>query len=683
MFKFFVAFVLLWLFIRDAYPKVDSLLINRLDSLIHKAEAYNQNMPDSALPLFQHAVALLESALENEDDSANRSFYWEKLAYAVTRKGVELYNTGDYASSLSCFLSALSVYEKLDQPDRIGYLQISLGRTYRNYGPENFPKSINAFCMADSLFSISGNIKGKAAAARELGWLFTDNININTYNPDTALYFFYKSSQLLKNTNFEHEMAKTNTGISWVLGVLGRYDEALRTAKMVLAFYEKNEMPGGMGDILYTIGELYAKKEKYQLSLIYLGRALKYANQGGNTDMENNILEVMSTTCYKMGDFKNAYDYFRLSVEKKFQMLDHEKINTIEELKTKYETEKKESEIFNLNQQKKLQLAVIYILGAGFLIIAILFITALRLYRGKKVANLLLSQQNAEIIQQKEEITTQRDEIEAQRDLVMKQKQQIETIHQALTSNIEYARQIQNTLLPDSSLLNQYFKEHFILFKPRDGVSGDFYWAARLSEETIAFCVADCTGHGVTGALMSMLGISFLNDMITNKEACNPASFLATLRDKIIQALQQKGIRGEHKDGLDIALCMLNTRTLQLQFSGAMNPCWIFSQLNGTAFIELKPNLMPVAIHHHMQPFKMQEIQLQPGDKVYLFTDGYTDQPGGEWNKKIQMKHFRELLIASIHLTMGEQKQQLENYFENWKGTNPQIDDVTILGIKI
>jgi serine phosphatase RsbU (regulator of sigma subunit) len=216
----------------------------------------------------------------------------------------------------------------------------------------------------------------------------------------------------------------------------------------------------------------------------------------------------------------------------------------------------------------------------------------------------------------------------------------------------------------------------------------------------LIFCVADCTGHGVPGAFMSMLGVSFLNEIVHKEHVTSAAEVLNHLRDSIIAALKQRGESSEQKDGMDMGLCVINTETRQMQFAGGYNPCWVIPNAEhpnerlldpkpdqeaaeGLPVIQLKPDKMPIAIHKHMEPYTNHLLQLFPGDQIYLMSDGFQDQFGGEHSKKFMVKNLRELVVANANLPMEQQRKALERALEDWKGRMEQVDDVTILGIRI
>lgn len=287
--------------------------------------------------------------------------------------------------------------------------------------------------------------------------------------------------------------------------------------------------------------------------------------------------------------------------------------------------------------------------------------------------------QKNEIEEKNEELNQLIEEISTQRDNILEQKELIENIHKELSQSIDYAKHIQTSILPKHEILKKHIDDFFVLFKPKDKVSGDFYWWTNIEGHTI-ITAADCTGHGVPGAFMSMLGISFLREIIIKEYVIHPAVILRKLRKEIINALKQTGVTGEQKDGMDMALISINNETKVLQFAGAHNPLYIYRD---NELIEIKGDKMPIAIHIKMEKFKMHEIKLQKGDQLYLFSDGYPDQFGGPKGKKFKYKPFKELLKSNLDKPMNKQMELLDKHFEEWKGMQEQIDDVIVIGLKI
>ncbi len=377
--------------------------------------------------------------------------------------------------------------------------------------------------------------------------------------------------------------------------------------------------------------------------------------------------------------------------------------------KQKTQIQKQKGELKQSYQIIKLQKYInIFIIIVLFLIL-LLAVFIYRNYRNKKKANKILELQNTEITKQKnliqeqneelnqlvEEVTSQKDEIEAQRDLVQNQKNKIEEIYDELTQSIDYAMRIQHSVLPDEETLKIVTTDYFVLFLPKDKVSGDFYWWKTIGDKTY-LAVADCTGHGVPGAFMSMLGSTFLNFIINEHSNLKSGEILNILRQKTIETLKQTGKLGEQKDGMDISFIIINHKSNKIQFSGAYNPLYIIANKeitdienaepiiqNSKFFYEIKPDKMPIAIYDKMQEFSTHKIKLNKGDQLYLFSDGYADQFGGEYRKKFKYKPFKELLLNNSNNTFEEQKINLANNFNIWRNNGEQIDDITVVGIKI
>lgn len=303
-----------------------------------------------------------------------------------------------------------------------------------------------------------------------------------------------------------------------------------------------------------------------------------------------------------------------------------------------------------------------------FFIVALLLAGAIAyyIYRGykiKKEANLILEEKNATI-------SRQRDEVEMQRDQIAYQKKHI-------TDSIMYAKRIQTALLPSIELFSDRF-EHFVLYKPLDIVSGDFYWVASKGSKHIII-VADCTGHGVPGAFMSVLGVTMLNDLINVREIHESDKIIESLRNEVIRTLKQSVSDDNVKDGLDMAVCVIDFSSDTLQFSGANSPLMLIRE---NELIQYRGDKMPVSIHYRMQPFSKHVISLQKGDCLYMFTDGYCDQFGGPDQKKFMSARLKEKLVEISPLPMIVQGEKLNATFEEWRGDNPQVDDVAMVGIR-
>ncbi|MBE0675062.1 MAG: DUF4154 domain-containing protein, partial [Bacteroidales bacterium] len=328
--------------------------------------------------------------------------------------------------------------------------------------------------------------------------------------------------------------------------------------------------------------------------------------------------------------------------------------------------DKIKTQLATLEKQKLILYFVLFVL----LLFVFLAWNIYRNYRIKKEANLRLEEKNRTISAQKDEIEKQRDVAAMQRDQIAYQKKHI-------TDSIVYAKRIQTALLPSLELFSEDL-DHFVLYKPLDIVSGDFYWVSRKGNLQIIIA-ADCTGHGVPGAFMSMLGVTMLNELILAKNIVMPDQILNSLRAEIMKALKQSEEEDRVKDGMDMAVCVIDFTTSKLYFAGANNPLYL---IRGKELIHYRPDKMPVAIHYRMGDFTMQTIDLQKGDCFYIFSDGYADQFGGPDQRKFMTGQLKEALLSMSELPMIRQGEKLSELFVQWQGDNPQVDDVTLIGVR-
>jgi len=397
------------------------------------------------------------------------------------------------------------------------------------------------------------------------------------------------------------------------------------------------------------------------------------------------------------------------------QLLEQEKSITDLRLEQEMRIKKEqEREIILLEKQKQLdqleltrqknakKVLIVFIVLGIFIILLIIgsLISSkkkrLRLSRQKKE----IEQKNMDLEDKNEEISAQRDEIEAQRDLVFSQKNEIEQYNQEVMNSIEYAKKIQSSTLPDLTSLNTTLSDFFVFFRPKDIVSGDFYWTVKV-ENTTVLTVSDCTGHGVPGAFMSMLGMSLLKEIVQKEYITMPGVILQRLRKGIITALSQKGLSGEQRDGMDMALVSIHHNPRIIRYSGAYNSLYlvrrkgraepgikelvVFDETfdNDYVLYEIRADKMPIAHYIHMDKFATHEIEILEGDIFYLFTDGYADQFGGPKGKKFKYKPFKRLLLQHAHLPMNEQERILNDTLIKWMRNIEQVDDICVMGLKM
>jgi len=296
----------------------------------------------------------------------------------------------------------------------------------------------------------------------------------------------------------------------------------------------------------------------------------------------------------------------------------------------------------------------------------------------------MLEQKKREVEQQSLNLSETTTELQWQTENALRLYDEIEQQKKDMTDSIQYAKRIQTALLPEKSFINEILNDYFVLFRPRDIVSGDFYWVSAKTEKTMV-AVADCTGHGVPGAFMSILGITFLNEIVQN-DNLHADTILFQLREQVIKSLKQTGKDQENKDGMDMALCIIDWENARIEYAGANIPLLLLRSTpeNPDDLIEVNPDRMPIGIYDDTtKPFTRQTIPIMPGDSLYMFSDGYCDQFGGPDLKKFKKKNLKKFLSEIHTLSMTEQKRKLKQNLDTWRGDLPQVDDILMMGIKI
>lgn len=332
------------------------------------------------------------------------------------------------------------------------------------------------------------------------------------------------------------------------------------------------------------------------------------------------------------------------------------------------ETERNQQEMKAQKEKQIRKMAV----GLGILVVIVAIMILAGLISTRR--------QNQLLAESKRQIEKINSDLEATNAEVLKQKEIIEQKNQSITDSIQYASRIQAAVLPPSGFITEWGYENFILYKPKDIVSGDFFWGVKKNNRII-IAAGDCTGHGVPGAFMSMLGHAFLDEIINTREYHDAATILNYLRDEVINTLRQKGTAGETRDGMDISLIIIDPLNMQVDYAGANNP---FILIRGGEMKKYQADRMPIGIHFiSFTPFTNHKIDIIQGDIFYMFSDGYADQFGGPNGRKFMYKRFHDLLLKNHLQPLIKQKEILDTTFENWKNGHEQVDDVMVIGIRI
>ncbi|MDI1356382.1 MAG: tetratricopeptide repeat protein [bacterium] len=607
------------------------------------------------------------------------------LAAAYHARGTLFYYQSLYDSALHYFTKALEIRERIK--DVIGGLK-SLG----NIGSIYFMLEDNK----KALYYYEETMKKEAEAHLEEGTYFSINNLGYVYSKlkmnEKALAYFKKAQRIYEAKGSKDNLIYTYDGLSTVYKDLKNLDSALYFAEKSKDLAEALNEQSSLSYELTQIGILYMNLKKYELAKANLEKALAMAESFQDLRLQHSIYgnlaaiavendqmetafvfiekilampvalqKVMNTEdlnklfaeyYYKKKDFKKAFEYIQKYDVYKDSLYNLETTKQITEMQTKFETEKKEKE----NQLLQLENSS-YKVTRNYLAVILLFalagiVGAILAYRKIKQANMLLAEQKLLV--------------EA------KQKEILDSIH--------YAKRIQYALLAGDHVMKTNVPDHFILFKPKDVVSGDFYWAAPTSEGFV-YVTGDCTGHGVPGAFMSLLNISKLSQIVNENHITRPDLILNEARTEIIKALNPTGSEHESKDGMDAIVCNLKLKDKKLEYAAANNSFYV---ARNNALLHCKADKMPVGKgHDDSVSFTYNELALQSGDVIYTLTDGFPDQFGGPLGKKFKSKQLEEILLAHHLLPMEEQKNKLTEALRQWMGNLEQVDDICILGVKI
>ncbi|MBV6483962.1 MAG: hypothetical protein KFKLKKLM_00427 [Flavobacteriales bacterium] len=584
---------------------------------------------------------------------------------------------GNPTEALKLYIKALSIYESAKDTNMIIGTISNIGLIY--IGQKNYNEALKIYIRQKHLAKAVNNQKLYGVALTSEG---TALDYLKDY-PE-ARKRFYEALEIFEKIADKPLIAQCYNNLSVNHELTGEDDKALKYALKSIQIKKEIGSFGKLAVSQIAAANIYDKKGQHQKAISLFKEALTNAENTGYMDYIIKAHQGLSKAYSKVRDFEKAYHHQSLYVTFNDSVSNTKNAEMINEMEKKFQSERKEQEIALLNKtnalkdvelakaseeskRKSMQLYGSFVVGLILLVFAVVVV---RNNQQRKKANELLAQKNAEITKQKEIVEEQ---------------------HQEITDSISYAQRIQTALLTSDNYWEQISKEHFVLLKPKDVVSGDFFWAFQTENNLAIWVAADCTGHGVPGAFMSMLGISFFNEIVVENNITNPAEILNKLRAKIIKALEQKGVDTQQKDGMDLALCVWDKNTNLLSFSGANNPLWLIRSIRHSGLdpesyelIEFKPDKQPVGLFlGEMKPFSVQEIQLEKGDTIYTFSDGYADQFGGERGKKFKLKSLKELLLSVQGKPLNEQKQIIDNMFETWKGNLEQIDDVCVIGVKI
>ncbi|MBN2681365.1 MAG: tetratricopeptide repeat protein [Bacteroidales bacterium] len=619
---------------------------------------------------------------------------------------------GIYDEALNCFLTALKMNEDSDNTYFIGSIYMNLGVFYDNQSNED--EALKYYFLALENYNDDRSLSNMSNTYNNIACVYQEKGDL-----DSALFYFTKSLKLNDQLNFVSGNALVYGNIAGIFHDRGIIDSAIYYNKKAILINTQIKYKEGLTDNYNNLGIIYSLNKQYNKAIPYLEEAFNLAMEIYYPTVIAKAAHELSIAYEKTGNYKKAYEFHVHYKNYSDTLTKEQAVENITRLQMKYEFDKErkvaelekeqvkikhEAEIDSKNAKIENQRMLTIFFVVLFIIMGSFAFFIYRSFRQKKRLNSILSEQKEEILakneelqQQKEEIQSQRDEIEIQRDLATSQRDQIIIQKKEITDSIHYAKRIQTAVLPDNAIVEEYFSEQFVFFKPRDIVSGDFYWFAKNNNQIV--CVAaDCTGHGVPGAFMSMLGITLLDEIVNKNKCFNPSLILNKLREDIISALKQHDSEfvnnqsnlSQVRDGMDVSVCTFNKETKKLIYSGANNPLYIVR--NYSELIELKPDKMPVGLHLKSNSnYSEKELQVNTNDIIYMFSDGFPDQFGGNDNstggKKFLYKNFKQLLLDISAQPLVNQQELLKQNLDNWMNPGTvsyeQIDDILILGLKV
>ncbi|MCW3105061.1 MAG: nprA [Bacteroidetes bacterium] len=648
-----------------------------------------QGYSDSALVEFTQATALLK-----------RFNVRSELAECYTSIGNLHMDRGSYPQALSAFEKATEL-AALDKNDRLLCEDLmGMGMVLNQSGnrPKGLAKLQQALVIAEKL----GHKKNVAQIMLYIGSAYSE-----TKNEDYALDYFRRAQEIAWQQSDTALLVEVDMFIGNSHYYGKRYEKSIESYEQVLRLVEKSDGKiyagalGNIGNVYADMGEnekaleyqfravglfekigdkqglticysaigtsFYALKQ-YSKAIEYYSKALAIAEEISSWEDLIEIHLGMSRTYEALNDYKKAYDNFKLYKQFNDSVYNADNTRRLTELELNYrfDVQQKEQELMQKNKETladeklKRQQLLSYSSIVGIVLLLFLVGFILRSMAQRKKANIQLQEFNKEVLGQKSVIEHKNKEI---------------------TDSINYAKRIQESILPVRKEIQAAFPQSFVLFKPRDVVSGDFYWYARRGDKNIIACV-DCTGHGVPGAFMSMIGNTLLNEIVNEKGIEKPSEILDLLNERVRQSLKQDLADNGTQDGMDLALCSIDLKRGILEYAGANRSLYI---VRNDALDEIKPTKSAIGGHKLIEDKKFQnhEIRIQDNDSIYMTTDGYADQFGGSLGKKFMVKRLNQLLIELQPLPMEQQGERLERSLESWQGNVEQVDDILVIGIKL
>ncbi|HEX8517325.1 MAG TPA: tetratricopeptide repeat protein [Bacteroidia bacterium] len=641
--------------------------------LVNTAFAKNKDLTDSLVNSLSltmtdtQRVNTLNAIARNLNDYPDSSYKFASRAYELADKinflkgkatslscFGEIYNAkGNYDLALKNLRESYSLYEEAGDRTAMNSVMNSIGNTY--LGNKEYEKALGAFRTCYRLGTELKNNRTIAIAAFGIG-----NIFGNTGKMDSAFKYLDIALAMFREQKFTYAEAMTYAQIGQLKDAQKEYSSSLVNLEKAMELFKQIDHAYGIGVTYQAIGKTYYDMGEKEKALDNYLKSYRIHEQRNAFDNLKESSESIYQVYKDLGDMKNALLYHEKFMDYKDSVFNEKSRKQLLELETQYQTRDKEKEIKlkNLALEKSQEdvhnrTVFMYVFIGVSLIFLFMGVFVFRQYREKRKAN----------------------------SEIMLQKNIIEEKNKSITDSIRYAQYIQQSILPDNETINRLIPESFVLYRPKDIVSGDFYWIS-LSGDYIYIAVVDCTGHGVPGAFMSMVGHNVLSNAIKQLYLPSTSELLSFLQAEVTDLFSQNSQKYNVRDGMDLSLVRVDMKNRKMQFSGANNPVY---HIHNGVLVEYKGNKVAISAQNENKDFvfSSHEIDIDTSDMIYLFSDGYADQFGGQKGKKFKYKSLQQLLLSVHRKPMNEQYKVLNETLEEWKGNLEQVDDVLILGFRI
>lgn len=613
----------------------------------------NLGVADSLYDVGDYYAAIKEYKSSNLSNNCN----------AYNSIGVSYYMVSDFDNASIYFFKALECGELMKDNDIMDKSFNNIGLI--NYEQGNYKLAIDYY---NKSLSIAESVNDKSSISYTVNNIGLAHLNLGEF--DLAIYYFNKSISINESLNDMEFVSENYVNLGKTFSQMGDKYKAIDYYKKSIEINEEFNNLYTLSMNLSNLASIYNELSEYDLAIENAVKSNKIVDSVGNISVKKRNLKTLSDVYENLGKFDKSLEYHKEYVIYNDSIYNENKTSTMYNLQVKYETTQKDNEITLLNKNKIINEKeienknnIIYFTSFSIFLFVLISFIIFRSYRNSRKMN----------------------------KIIIESKKEIEDKNKDITDSMNYAKRIQKAMLSKYNAIKSSINESFILFKPKDIVSGDFYWVEEHGSKTL-FSIADCTGHGVPGAFMSFIGHSGLNKIVNEYNITEPGHIL----DKLNNIVYENFSYSEEvvKDGMDMSICSFDNKTKVLQYAGANNPIYIIREsskgildgqtvsmtINGIDLYKIGSDKNYVG--GAKENFETKEFKLKEGDTVYLFTDGYADQFGGVKGKKFMYKRLQKVLINNFNETLENQKIKLDDILADWVEGHEQIDDISIMGFK-